>query len=111
MTFIVTIPTILSALLLAAHFLRASNYVGVVLSLAAPLLLLSRRWWAVLSVQLLLLIAAGVWLWTMCAIAASRQADGEPVMRMAIILTLVAGWNVLAALLLATPPIRRRVAR
>jgi len=72
--------------LIAAHFLRGGFYPLVVLGLAFPWLLLAGRPWADRTVQLLLLLSAAEWLRTLVVIALQRFADGQPWMRMAVIL-------------------------
>ena len=41
------VVVVLSALLLAAHFLRDAQFLGVAFSLGTPMVLLARRAWAV----------------------------------------------------------------
>ena len=83
-------PVFLSALLLAAHFSRADNLPMIVLSFIAPLLLLVRRPWIPRAFQVALVVGALEWVRTVVAIALARQALGEPWMRMAVILGVVA---------------------
>lgn len=108
MSIVLIIPTILSALVSAAHFLRSSNWILVVVSLLAPLLLAVRRRWALVLVQLLLLASAAEWLRTMLVFVEQRQSQGEPALRLVIILSSVAAFCILSAVLLHLPPLRRR---
>lgn len=55
---------------------------------------------AVRIVQLLLILAAAEWLWTLAQIALERQALGQPWVRMALILGTVAAVSVASAVLL-----------
>lgn len=103
-----SIPTVLSALLLAAHFLRAGDLPGMALSLVFPVLLLARRSWAVRTVQACLLVAAGTWTVTAVEVARMRIAEGRPWVRMACILTAVTLLTLVAAWLLQ--PLARRSA-
>ncbi len=92
-------PIVLSALLLAAHFLRGGHAALVALSLAIPLLLLVRRPWAGWTISLSLSLGSLAWLFTLCQIAQQRLAMGEPWLRMALILGAVALFTGASALL------------
>lgn len=92
------LPIILSALLIAAHFLRLGAMGSVVLSLAFPALLLVPRPWAPRVVQSVLLLASLEWVRTLFASVAQRQAQGEPWLRMAVILGVVAVFTAASAL-------------
>jgi hypothetical protein len=111
MIVIYLLPAILSALLMAAHFLRAGHLGLVLLCLAAPLLLLVPRRWAGVLIQVLLVLAAAEWLRTMAAIIVERQQRGEPFRAVIYILGSVALWNVVAALIFFLPAPRRRYGR
>lgn len=101
---------ILSGLLLGAHFLRSGQYVWVGASLAAPLLLLLRRAWAIRVVQAGLLTAAGIWIATVVETASRRLDAGQPWFRMALILGSVSLLAVAGAGLLQVPDVRRKLA-
>lgn len=105
---VLLIPTVISFLLLGAHFLRDGNVALVVVSLMVPLILLIRRCWVTRAVQLILMIAAIEWVRTAIVLAEDRLAAGDPWKRMAAILGGVALWTVCSAFLLESPPVRRR---
>ncbi len=88
-------------MLIAAHFLRDGNLIGVVLCLAAPLLFLVRRRWSLLAMQGLAFVAAGLWLGAAWHLMAVRQLVGEPWLRGTAILVAVAVFSILAGALLA----------
>jgi len=89
--------TMLSGILIAAHFLRSGMLPVVLIGLAFPFLLLYKKPWVNRIVQVLLILSAGIWLLTLLLIAAQRQAAGEPWVRMAVILGSVVLLNVAAA--------------
>jgi len=95
-----SIPAILSAALIAAHFLRSGQYPLVVVSLAFPLLLLARKAWAVWIVQLLLVLAAVEWIRTTVQLVAERRVAGQSFTGAVIILAVVALLTIASALLL-----------
>ena len=99
---------IAAALLIAAHFLRFGNMVGVALCLATPLLFLVRRRWSLLLLQGLAYVAAVIWLATAWQIAATRLSFGAPWLRAAAILVAVAAINVLAGSLLRSNTLQMR---
>lgn len=107
MTILLASPIALSALLLAAHFLRGGHPALVALSLGLPLLLLVRRPWAGWLISIGLGLGALEWLLTLYNIAQQRFAAGEPWLRMAAILGTVALITGASALL----PRTRRLAR
>src|SRR4051794_34355736 len=91
------IPLAVSALLIAAHFLRGGNILVTIACLAAPFLLLLRRPILTIVVQLMLVIAAVEWLRTALLIAQERAANGAPATRMFVILGSVSLFTLLSA--------------
>ncbi len=108
MTVLRLMPVFLSAVVLAAHFSRADNFPMIVFSLIAPAILLVRRPWIARAFQVVLVCGALEWVRTMIAIAAQRQATGEPWTRMAVILGVVALVTALSALVFQTKSLRAR---
>jgi hypothetical protein len=107
MSVILLIPTVLSFLLLGAHFLRDGSMDLVVVSLLIPLILLVRRRWVSRVVQIILVLAALEWAWTVWEIAENRIARNEPLGRMVVILGAVALWTVCSAILFETRTLRQ----
>jgi len=103
MYFLLVLPTLLSALALAAHFLRAGNLGMVLVSLLAPALLLIARRWALRCVQAGLLLAACTWLSFTWGLAELRLSQGREWHRMVVIMLGVAAFTGLAAALLQAP--------
>ena len=93
-----SLPLLLSAVLMAAHFLRTGGLVPAGLSLCAPLLLLVPGTWPRRVLQGLLLLGALEWVRTAWVLASFRLAGGEPVGRMLLILGGVALFTALSAL-------------
>jgi hypothetical protein len=108
MTFIMLIPVMLSLLVLAAHFFRAGALVLVGISLAAIVLLLVPRRWALRIVQVLLILGTLEWLRSMYLFVGERAAEGAPWTRLAVILGAVAAITALSAVLLESQRVRRR---
>ena len=100
------VPTFLAYLLLAAHFLRSGAFFYVVLVMAIPGLLVVRRWWARMLVQLGLGFGCAVWVVTTLTFVMARQQREMPWLRLAIILGAVALLNLIAAALLQSRPVR-----
>jgi len=98
MTALKVTPLVISALLLGAHFYRSGDFVLVAISVAAPLLLLTRRGWAVTVLQIALFVGAAEWIRTAISIGTMRSALGQPAARMFAILGLVALFTVLSAI-------------
>lgn len=91
---------IVAALLIAAHFLRMGNMIAVVVCLATPLLFLIRRRWSLFLLQGLAYVAGVIWLATTWQIVSMRVAFGQPWLRAAFILLVVATVTALAGFLL-----------
>ncbi len=108
MTALLLTPTVLSLVLLAAHFGRAGQPWLLVLSLVLALLVLVPRRWAAWLLQTALLLGAAEWLRTTLVIAMTRQAMGVPTTRLVVILGTVALTALAAAALYRTPRLRRR---
>jgi hypothetical protein len=96
-----------SWLLLAAHFSRADLNILMVISLLIPLILIIRKRWALITVQLLTIAGALEWIRTTWILAVSRISDGEEWARMAIILVSVSIITFIAALLLNSKKVKK----
>jgi hypothetical protein len=68
----------------------------------SPLLLLARRPWAIIALQLGLFVAAAEWIRTAAVIASYRASAGMPSTRMFLILGTVAVFTALSAVPLTT---------
>ena len=101
------VPVVLSLVLLAAHFLRYGNVVGVVFSLAPIALLFVRRPWAARVVQAVLLLGAAEWAHTIYQLVQVRLAQGMPAARLAMILGAVIVLTAASALLFETQTMKR----
>lgn len=108
MTRLMLTPVVLSFVLLAAHLLRGGSVTLALLSLLLPGLLLVRRRWSRRMLQLLLVAAGAEWLRTGVALATRRMELGEPWLRMAVILGLVALVTAGSALLLQSERMQQR---
>ena len=100
-------PVVLSLLVAGAHFLRYGNTIGVVVSLLLIGLLILRQAWVARLVQVGLVVAALEWAWTLYWLVQMRAAQGEPFMRMAIILGAVIAVTFCSALLFQTRTMKR----
>ena len=99
-------PAVLSEIALAAHFLRAGDHALVVLMLIVPILLMSRRRWALYVNQVVLVLGAGMWCLVAYAVMDLRREVGQPYLRMLAILGAVALIALVSAALLAAPKVR-----
>ncbi len=99
---------IVAALLLAAHFLRAREFVPLGLSLAAPLLFLHARRVSLIVAQLGAYAATASWLHTAWQLVRLRQQFGQPWTAAVIILGGVALFTLISGLLLNSRCMRER---
>lgn len=102
------LPIILAAILLAAHFLRSFDLVPMLLCLLAPLLLLIRRRWSLLTLQLSTIPAALLWLLTLYGIIQQRIFEGRSWTASALILSVVAAFTLFAGWLLSSPQVKEK---
>jgi hypothetical protein len=98
----------LSAVLIAAHFLRTASYVPMFFCLASPFLLFIKKRWTVLIVQALTVLAAVIWLLTLYAIIRQRMLEGRSWTVAAIILGVVTGYTLFTGWLLNSPVVKQR---
>ncbi|MEG1834041.1 MAG: hypothetical protein RR240_11955 [Burkholderiaceae bacterium] len=102
------IAPVLSLLVLAAHFYRASVMPLAALSIAVAFLLLVPRAWAARAVQIALLLGALEWLRTLASLAAERMSWDQPWLRMAAILGVVALLTAASALVFRARRLREQ---
>jgi hypothetical protein len=107
MTSVQLLPARLSALVLAAHFLRAGNSTLLLASLSLIALIFLRRAWAARAFQVGLLLGTLEWLRTLLLLVAMRRQAGEPFVRLAIILGAVAVVTGASAVVLQTRALRQ----
>ena len=105
--FALLIPTLLSVLMLAAHFFRGGQVALMLICLASPMLLLFRRAWATRLLQIVLVLGALEWVRTTLQIHAIRVEEGRDWQRMAVILLAVAAFTLLSSLIYFIPAFRR----
>jgi hypothetical protein len=98
----------LSALILAAHFLRAGQWAGVGASLALLVVLAIPRPWAARVAQAALVLGAAEWLRTLIQLVGERRAEHAPYVRLAVILGAVAVLTAVSALVFESRRLRAR---
>ena len=101
-------PIVISFALLAAHFLRASQFVLVALCALFTVLLVIPRRWAARCVQLALIAGTIEWLLSLVLIAQQRIASGLPYTRVSLILAGVAALTLASAFAFLLPALRKR---
>lgn len=100
------VPIILAAILVAAHFLRIYSILSMVLCLLAPFLLFIKKRWSIVTLQLLTIPAAFIWLMTLLGIIQERILEERSWTASAIILGTVTVFTLWAAWLLNSPKIK-----
>ena len=101
------IPIVLSLLVLAAHFLRSWGLFIAVVVLGLLGLLAVRRPWVARLMQVVLVLGALEWIRTLVTLAMRRSDQGEPFLRMVLILGAVAAVTLASAALFETRKLRR----
>lgn len=110
-TFWLLFPSGLSALVLAAHFLRRGAWLPMAAAFALFALLWVRRTWAAHVVRFGLVLGAIEWWHTLATLSAERRALGEPWVRLGLILGAVIVVVILAIALLESAPVRMHFGR
>ncbi|MBM4325799.1 MAG: hypothetical protein FJ118_01435 [Deltaproteobacteria bacterium] len=94
------IPLLIASLLLAAHFLRHGDIGFMAVCLLVPLILLIKKRWSLILVQLSAYAGAAVWVYTALQIIRERMMFGRPWGVAVVILGAVALFTIFAGLLL-----------
>jgi len=102
---------ILAYLLLGAHFLRGGHLWLVIISLLMPSLLLIKKRWSLILVQIGLYLGAWIWVRTAIIIIHDRILMSAPWGKVVIIIGPVALFTLLAGLLLNSPRVKERYPR
>jgi len=105
------LPVILSSLIMGAHFSYVNIGYLVIICLLLPFLLLIRQQWVARVFQVLLIIGSLVWIERLWFLAQVRQSQGEPWIRLAIILGAVALFTGLSALVFQTRSLKERYSK
>lgn len=100
------VPLFLSAVLMAAHFLRSNSFLPVLICLGFPLLFLIKRRWVLVVMQSLTIGFALVWGVALYAIIQERILEGRSWVASAIILCVVAFFSLFSGWLLNSPQIK-----
>ena len=100
------LPVVISLIVLGAHFLRSGSVVMVAITLVVLGLLFVRRLWAARTIQAALLLGAVEWVRTLTRLAAWRAQEGQPALRLVLILGSVALLTGLSALVFRSARLR-----
>jgi hypothetical protein len=98
----------LAFVVLGAHFLRSSEWLGVILCVAALALLFVPARWAARAAQAALALGALEWAWTAFSLVQERLALGRPWLRMTLILAAVMVFTAASAWLVQRCAARER---
>jgi len=102
------LPVFLSAVLLAAHFLRAGIYPLAVACLGFPFVLMVPRRWSARLVQTVLFLGAAEWVRTAIMLVMDRQTQGRSWTIAVIILGSVAGITAASGLVFCCGALKER---
>ncbi len=99
---------ILSSVLLSAHFLREGEILLTAAYLFLPLLLLIKRRWVLIVLQIFTYGGVLVWFYTLYVLINERMSLGIPWVRMAIILAVVIIITLISGLLLNSKVVKEK---
>ncbi len=111
MTFLLLLPTLLSWLVFCAHLFRVGMLPLLPFVLPLPLLLFVKHGLVARLFQLLLFFIAAQWILVAVFSATHRAEDGQPWMRLVLILSGVALFAFFAAACFEAPRLQRRYPR
>jgi hypothetical protein len=106
MTILYLFPAITGLILLGLHFFRNDNAFAMYVSFLVIFLMFVRRPWVARILQTCLIIGAFEWVRTTVLLTIERNQNGEPFLRLAIILGAVALFTLFSALIFRTKRIR-----
>jgi len=98
---------VFASLLLAAHFSRIQNDWLALACLLFPLILLVKKRWILMIYQTYLAVGGIVWIARIVELVHMRQSEGQPWLRLAIILFVVALFTFLSALIFQNKKIKK----
>lgn len=101
------VPIVLSLLILGAHFMRYGNNIGIAGVLVSIAMLFIRQWWVARLMQVVLVLGALEWAYTIWELVMLRSAHGLPYIRMVVILGTVAAVTLCSALLFQTATLKK----
>jgi hypothetical protein len=104
---LIYVPVVLSFVILGAHFMRYGNSIGILGSLALIALLIVRQPWVARLMQVVLILGALEWVRTLYELVQVRAANGQPFIRMMVILGVVAAVTFCSALLFQSPALKK----
>ena len=107
MTILYLFPPITGLLLLGLHFFRNDNTLAMYLSFFVIFVMFIRRSWAARILQTCLIIGAFEWVRTTISLIFERNENGEPFLRLSIILGAVALFTLLSSLVFQTKRIKQ----
>ena len=91
-------PLIFSFLILSAHFSRAGLSLFSLIFLLIPFLLFIKQAWVVRFIQIFLIIGSIEWIRTLFIYVNERQTNGEPYIRLIVIIGIIVLFTGLSAL-------------
>ncbi len=94
------LPSVIACLMLGAHFLRSGNVLLATIVVFFPTLLLFRKRWSFLAVQIMDYAGAIVWVATGLGIVSERIATQRSWGIAAVILGLAASFSIVSGILL-----------
>ncbi len=102
------LPAIFSFVILSAHFSRAGLPLFSVIFLLIPFLLLLKQAWVARLIQIILIVGSIEWIRTLFIYTNERQAIGEPIFKLIIILGIVTIFTGLSALVFKNQSLKER---
>jgi hypothetical protein len=105
------VAVILVFLILGVHFLREGNLTLMFICFFVPFLLLIKRRWSLIVIQVCTYGGGFVWLYTMVLLVQERMLLGSSWVRMAVILSVVAMFTGITGALLHASFIEERYPR
>ncbi len=106
MTIFYLFPSITALLLLGLHFFRNDNALAMYFSFLVIFVMFIRRPWSARLLQTCLIIGTFEWVRATISLIFERNENGEPFLRLSIILGAVALFTLLSSLVFRTKRIR-----
>ncbi len=101
-------PIIFALILLGAHFSRNNNDILAIICVLLPFLLFIKRMWVIYLLQTIAYLGGVIWAYTTYSLVVGRLSEGQPWLRLLIILAVVALFTIWSAYWVKSPAVKEK---
>ncbi len=101
-------PIIFALILLGAHFSRNNNDILAIICVLLPFLLFIKRIWVIYLLQTIAYLGGVIWAFATYTLVVGRLSEGQPWLRLLIILAVVALFTIWSAYWAKGPAVKEK---